>query len=420
MSELVTPQHRVGAATARMREVVGSVADAPVWSMDAAEAHETLVELTRLEAQVAELKLRVAEHAASVDPDAAHRWAVATAQTKPGAIGQVGLAQALATRSRVREALAAGEMGAESARVIVRALERLPRDLGPEAVAKAEAHLVAEARHHDPRALRILGRRLLEVVAPEVADAHEARLLEKEEAAARAACRLVLRDDGSRTRGWFDIPSLHGAMLTKALLAIAAPKHRRAADGVPGDVPGETTSARRRTGPERMGHAFCEYLERYPADRLPHAGGVAATVVVTMTAATLTGGPGTPGNAPAQLDTGPRISDALARRLACEAGIVPMVLGSASVVLDAGRKTRFHTETQRLALTVRDRGCTATGCDWPPALCHAHHDTPWHHGGATSLTNGRLLCPRHHTRAHDPTYQTIKHPDGKISFHRRT
>ena len=34
--------------------------------------------------------------------------------------------------------------------------------------------------------------------------------------------------------------------------------------------------------------------------------------------------------------------------------------------------------------------------------------------------NGRLLCPRHHTRAHDPTYEMAKLPDGKVRFHRRT
>ncbi|HET9419608.1 MAG TPA: HNH endonuclease signature motif containing protein, partial [Nocardioides sp.] len=64
--------------------------------------------------------------------------------------------------------------------------------------------------------------------------------------------------------------------------------------------------------------------------------------------------------------------------------------------------------------------CTAEGCDWPPGMCHAHHDQPWHQGGATDLRNGRLLCPRHHTRAHDPTYETSKLPGGKVRFHRRT
>ncbi|HWM04294.1 MAG TPA: HNH endonuclease signature motif containing protein, partial [Actinophytocola sp.] len=108
------------------------------------------------------------------------------------------------------------------------------------------------------------------------------------------------------------------------------------------------------------------------------------------------------------------------RRLACRAGIIPAVLGSRSQVLDLGRKTRFHTEPQRIALAMEQQGCTAEGCDWPPGMCHAHHDKPFSRGGNTDLKNGRLLCPRHHTRAHDPTYTTTKLPGGKVRFHRRT
>jgi hypothetical protein len=96
------------------------------------------------------------------------------------------------------------------------------------------------------------------------------------------------------------------------------------------------------------------------------------------------------------------------------------LLGGPSEVLDIGRKARFHTGPMRIALTIRDGGCTADGCDWPPGLCHAHHDDlPWSKGGNTSAKDGRLLCPKHHTRAHDPSYTTTKHPDGKISFTRR-
>jgi hypothetical protein len=88
--------------------------------------------------------------------------------------------------------------------------------------------------------------------------------------------------------------------------------------------------------------------------------------------------------------------------------------------LDVGRKTRFHTTPMRIALTVRDRGCTTQGCDWPPGLCHAHHATlPWAKGGATSVKDGCLLCPKHHARAHDPAFTMTKLPDGKVSFTRR-
>jgi hypothetical protein len=123
----------------------------------------------------------------------------------------------------------------------------------------------------------------------------------------------------------------------------------------------------------------------------------------------------------ASLDTGQKITAATARRLACEAGIIPAVLGTDSVALDLGRKTRFHTEPMRIAIALRDKGCTAQGCDWPPGLCHAHHDyLPWSHGAGTSAKDGRLLCPKHHARAHDPAFTTTKLPGGKVAFTRRT
>jgi hypothetical protein len=54
-------------------------------------------------------------------------------------------------------------------------------------------------------------------------------------------------------------------------------------------------------------------------------------------------------------------------------------------------------------------------------MCHAHHDTrTWGHGGHTNVKDGRLLCPRHHARAHDPTFTTTHLPGGKVAFTRRT
>jgi len=139
-------------------------------------------------------------------------------------------------------------------------------------------------------------------------------------------------------------------------------------------------------------------------------------VVATMELETLLGG-----LRAASLDTGGRISAGQARRLACRAGIIPIVLGGTSVVLDAGRKRRFHSEAQRIALGVRDGGCTAAGCDAPPALCQAHHDeVPWSRNGGTSVDKGRLLCPRHHTRIHDLAFQHSLDKHGKVRFTRRT
>ena len=123
--------------------------------------------------------------------------------------------------------------------------------------------------------------------------------------------------------------------------------------------------------------------------------------------------------APATLETGQSISAGYARKLACEAGLVPMVLGGRSVILDQGSKCRLFTEPQHLALNIRDKTCTAHGCDWPAWLCHAHHDLPWSLGGKTDLANGRLLCPRHHTYAHNPKYEMTKTKHGNVTFTRR-
>jgi len=119
------------------------------------------------------------------------------------------------------------------------------------------------------------------------------------------------------------------------------------------------------------------------------------------------------------LDTGGQISATEARRLACRAGIIPMVLSGKSQVLDVGRKRRFHTEAMRLAMGVRDGGCTAEHCETPPGLCHAHHDKRWADGGHTNVATGRLLCAHHHRRVHDPTYRTDLLPNGKVRFRRR-
>ncbi len=352
----------------------------------------------------------VGVEAASGATSTANWWAHATRQTRAAAHRKTRLATALGSEvfEPVRVALAEGRLLVDQAQVIIAAVQALPEDVDAAIRDDALATLIGYAVHHDAKALRILGRRILDVVAPEVGEAHEVKVLEREEREAEAAAVFRMHEDGhGKAHGRFTISSRHGAMLKKHLLAIAAPKHRAATDGQAPE-PGRPSA-------HRLGAAFEEYVETYPTDQLPHAGGVSATVVVMMTLETLMGG-----LKAAQLDTGHRITPGLARRLACRAGIIPTVLGGQSQVLDLGRKTRFHTEPQRIALAIEQGGCTAEGCDWPPGMCHAHHDPPWSQGGDTSVKNGRLLCPRHHARAHDPTYTTSKIPGGKVAFHRRT
>ena len=212
-------------------------------------------------------------------------------------------------------------------------------------------------------------------------------------------------DDGyGKVHGRFTLDTLTGAMLKKALFAIAAPKHQ-ASKGPLGD---------RLPTPERLGHAFTELVQRYPTKRLPKTGGLNATVVVLMDLETLMGD-----LKAAHLDTGETISPGAARRLACEAGIIPAVLDGKSQVLDLGRKKRFYTEAQRIAKTIETGGCEIDGCDWPPGMTHMHHPVRWADGGQTNR-DAIMICPWHHARAHDQRYNLTRLPTGTYTFHRRT
>jgi hypothetical protein len=55
----------------------------------------------------------------------------------------------------------------------------------------------------------------------------------------------------------------------------------------------------------------------------------------------------------------------------------------------------------------------------PATWCEAHHLKPWAHGGRTDLDAGILLCSFHHHRAHDPTYDITRAPNGDLEFIRR-
>ncbi len=90
-----------------------------------------------------------------------------------------------------------------------------------------------------------------------------------------------------------------------------------------------------------------------------------------------------------------------ARRLACDAGIIPVVLGSRSEALDIGRLSRVVPTALRRAVDLRDKTCRFPGCDRPPSWCDCHHLIHWAHGGATCLANLILLCRFHHTRVHE-------------------
>ncbi len=166
----------------------------------------------------------------------------------------------------------------------------------------------------------------------------------------------------------------------------------------------------------RRGEAFVAFLENVPDTGLPVHGGTTTSVMVTLDLHTLLTGIGV-----ATTSTGDRITAEQARRLACQARIIPVVLGRKGEVLDLGRSARLFSPAQRKAMALRDKECTTQGCTVPAAWCEAHHwKQPWAGGGRTDLADGKLLCSFHHHRAHDPAWQVHHHPNGSTTFHRRT
>uniref|UniRef100_UPI001359BC6A HNH endonuclease signature motif containing protein n=1 Tax=Arthrobacter zhaoguopingii TaxID=2681491 RepID=UPI001359BC6A len=132
-------------------------------------------------------------------------------------------------------------------------------------------------------------------------------------------------------------------------------------------------------------------------DGLPAAGGHRPQVMVTIDYRTLTGELDHAGDAVfAQ-----QIPARSIRRLACDADLIPLVLGGKGQVLDLGRAQRLFPPHLRRALVARDKGCAFPGCTIPATWCEAHHITPWEKGGTTTLGDGVLLCSHHHHRIHD-------------------
>ena len=432
-------QHPVLTCVSEAHALLDDVAAVDPSYMRTAEKETALRSMTQLAARLDGLRLRLMAVAGDVAADDGARdvaaWLGAYVQTDRGvARRELRLAHALDVRwGQVREALDRGDLSLAQAEVIVQALEALPGDVGLEVRADAERRLVEQAADFGPRELRILGRRVLDLVAPEVAEEHERRLLEAEERRAQQRVRLSSRRLGDGSTAISSVlPDPVADRLLAYLHAYTSP--RRHGAGVFGeqaaaDDAGAVTAAEG-TGhdgegdpagpwdhlpyPVQLGHALCALLEHLDPSRLPIHGGDATTVVVTMDLETLRTGLGT-----ATLADGAPVSASEARRMACTAGIIPAVLGGKSQPLDLGRSRRLFTSAQRLALSLRDRHCRAVGCDIPARWCEAHHRRPWSEGGRTDLADGELLCIHHHHRIHDPAYHHDRLPDGSLRFHRR-
>ena len=415
--------HPVVAAVSEIRTLLKGLAGVNPTFMSTDDKATALCELVRAEGQLAELRLRVLADAgdladATGAKDAAAWLAHQTRTRFSAAHADLALASALDREHPIlATGMREGTVTLDQAQVIRRALDALPARVDSATVALAEAHLVARADDFGPKELGRLGRRILDVVAPEIAEAAEADRLADLEADAARKTRLTMRrlGDGT-TRISGVVPDAVATRLATYLHAFTNPRAQH-------EEP-TTDPLTRLPYPRRLGEAFGQFLEAADPSRLPVHGGDATTVVITIPLASLkaelaTAGLIGAGLVPGDDLTGDRISASEARRLACTAKILPVVLDGASLPIDLGRAKRLFSPAQRKALLIRDQTCRAEGCDTPGTWCDAHHLDPWSAGGPTDLTNAVLLCSHHHRRVHDTGYHTDRLPNGDLRFHRR-
>ena len=424
MSQAAVPlQHPYQRCVVSVAAAVDAVADANAVFLTTAAKAEVLTGLSRELARLEGLRLAVLAAAGEVAEEAAARSAGAWLAVEARLERQEGrrlqrMAEALDQRyAAVAEALVAGHVSRPQAEAIIAALDGLPKEIDRDLRARAEAHLLELAAEFGPRGLRVLGRRILDTIAPDVAEEHERRLLERAERRAQGHTRVTRRDLGDGvTRITADLPTLHADLLYTQLHAYASPRRDHLEEKNPGVFERrDPDTGERISYPGLLGQAFCTLLERLPKAAVPTQGGDAATLVVTIDQDKLKHDLGVAG-----LSTGNAISIAEARRLACQAGMLPMVLDGKSQPLDVGRKKRFHTPAMRKALAVRDRTCRVAGCDMPAAWCEAHHLISWAEAnGPTNVDDAVLLCAYHHHRAHDKRYDMTRLSNGDFRFHRR-
>ncbi len=307
----------------------------------------------------------------------------------------------------VAEALADGWLSAAKAQLIERTVDDLPLD--HDTRARGVQVLLDEAKRLDATDLRKAARRLVEVVDPE-GDARRAeRALAREERGAHLDRELSITDDGAggaRIRGRCSAED--AALIRSTLLPLAKPRPSSVPDCDPAIVRGPRVQPRRprparprRPDARRPGRGLPPAADRQGPARVPRSGSPGH---LTIALDDLRNGTGF-----ATTDTGEDLSAETLRKLACDAEVIPSVLGADGAVLDVGRAMRLVTAAIWYALVVRDRHCRFPGCTRPPVMCHAHHVQHWVDGGATSLANLVLLCGHHHRLVHAGPW-TVQQP----------
>jgi hypothetical protein len=271
------------------------------------------------------------------------------------AAGRVAVARELADLPQATQAFADGDISYAHAAMIARTAEKL----GDKMESNAETILVTAAKELDLGRLRMVTINLQHFMDPdsvreEANESHELRYLHFSQTL----------DGVFYMNGRFD--SEAGAIIQTALNALSGPP-------TPDD---------KRSPKQRRADSMVELArQKLDSGTLPEVGGQKPHLAVTVSMATLANQPGSPA---ADLEWSSLIPAEMARRLACDAAITPILLGTESAQPKAGQTSRAISGSLRKALVFRDKGCRFPGCDRPPAWTDAHHLKHWATAASTS------------------------------------
>ena len=305
--------------------------------------------------------------------------------TRGESAGEIFRSRALTRRAGVRDAALVGRITPGQAAAIGKVFEQLPESLSAAQMTQAEGVLLEMAAHSPAPELERAAGKVLAVVAPVDAAEQDAIRLRRQAELAHRRRGLTFSDDRQGSiliRG--RLPVDDGQQLV-ALVHAQMESVRRCA------VEARDRLAAEASLPQRQADALMA-LVRAHGKGAASVGGGRPRVVVTIRQKDLERGLAHAGRLPG----GQQLSAGQFRRLACDAEILPVVLGGPSEILDVGRVRRLVTSAIRAALTQRDGGCVFPSCEAPATRCDAHHVRPWWAGGPTSLGNLVLLCPHHH------------------------
>jgi uncharacterized protein DUF222/HNH endonuclease len=320
-------------------------------------------------------------------------WLATTFKLTWGSARQnVRVARALEEMPKTRGALHEGDISMSGVRLLVMA-----READPAAFARDEAQLVEAARIHSMNDLQRVAAYWRQTIECEHSMEGDDKLRERRRLHASVSFLGMVRLDG-------DLDPEAGETLLTALRAVLDAESRsRPQDDL-------RSPAQRRA--DALGEICRQWLDM--AER-PTVAGERPHLTVTIGAEGLK-------NATAsrsELDHVGPVDLETARRLACDASVMRVVMAGRSEPLDVGRRTSIVPPAIRRAVVVRDRTCRFPGCDRPHAWCDAHHVVHWADGGPTALANLVLMCRRHHRMVHQPSGFRLELCDGRPIFKRR-